>query len=484
MKKRFLAAMLVIVLILTMSLFILTGCNTGGKTERYQGVDLTEGATITASDSSKNASKLTDGSDSTWTTKTLGAYIEVDFGKVVNFNTIVICEPTDKVTLFEIYMFDATIGEYKLLYTQDRIDKYRMCAVEDVSSSKIKIIFNKFDKKISISNIEVFNCKDSRQDFVRQSYFSSSIDGTTNLTTIQTKKDDPDFKKSLDVLTDVILIGLVRLTEDATLECAYGIDNIKEDIRILKELTNGKINVHVTIMTGVKSGFKENSKAMVKLVKNDIEKFKENLKVFVSETDVDGIDYDWEYPQLAWEWNAYSEILIATKAVINGRQLSVALWPYGVSLSKEARAVIDTVNIMAYDQFDERGDHSSIYECGLGDMEYFLGLGFSKNQLLLGIPFYGRTTDKAGQWPLPDESYGKWNNFKEEYTYTDDKGTHTSSIYLNGYAMVRDKTALAIAYDLAGIMIFSFTCDLTYSSEYSLHKAVEFVLDQRLSVNK
>lgn len=47
--------------------------------------------------------------------------------------------------------------------------------------------------------------------------------------------------------------------------------------------------------------------------------------------------------------------------------------------------------------------------------------------------------------------------------------------------MVRDKTALALGYDLGGIMIFSSTADITYDSEYALHRAVTEVLNQRVS---
>lgn len=478
MCKKLLLSLIVLVMLISISA-ILLGCESN-KILRYSGIDLTDNATITASDNTKNSFKLTDDSDSQWTTKQQNANIIIDFGKQVLFNTVVICEPTDNVKRFEILIFDDATGNYTLLYTQDRIDNYRMCAFENVTAQKLKIVFNEFEKKVSISNIEVFNCADSRQSFTRQSYMTSTIEAN-GLTTIQSRKNDPDFKASLNVLTDIILIGCVRLTNSASLECPNGIDNLKEDIRIIKYLTNNKVKVHVTIMTGVESEFKANNNAMVNLVKSKLNDFKRNLLAFVNDVNPDGIDYDWEYPQLAWEWDAYGELMIATKSVINGRQLSVALWPYGVNLSKKARAAIDKVNIMAYDQFDKRGDHSSIYECGLDVIEYFIGLGFSKSQLLLGIPFYGRTVDKAAQWPLYEESYGKWSNYKESYDYTDEKGTHNSAIYLNGYAMVRDKTALAIAYDLAGIMIFSFNCDTKYSYEYSLHKAVEFVVHQRLT---
>lgn len=199
--------------------------------------------------------------------------------------------------------------------------------------------------------------------------------------------------------------------------------------------------------------------------------------------DVDGIDYDWEYPQMPGEWNAYDELILATKKAINGRELSVALWPYGVSLSDEAKSVLDTVNIMAYDQFDDRGDNSSIFGMGRDVIDYFMGKGFSKEQLRLGIPFYGRTADEYGIWTQFDsDKYGKWTNADYDFTYTNaDNETVSSTLFFNGYAMVRDKTALAISADLGGIMIFSSNSDDAATSTYSLHKAVKEVIDQRFA---
>lgn len=139
------------------------------------------------------------------------------------------------------------------------------------------------------------------------------------------------------------------------------------------------------------------------IVNDGLETYQKNLAAFVEENGIDGIDYDWEYPQLPHEWNAYSKLLIASKAAIQGRDLSVALWPYGVMLC----ACIDNVNMMAYDQFDERGDHSPIFEMGADATKHFLRLGFSKEQLCLGIPFYGRMAGGYAIWPSYDEDYGK-----------------------------------------------------------------------------
>ena len=273
------------------------------------------------------------------------------------------------------------------------------------------------------------------------------------------------------------------MNPDKTLECNCGLKNFKKDVALLKSF-NPDMKVRCTIMTNLVSGdFNGTNKALVKFSK-DLSEYKVNLAAFVQETGIDGVDYDWEYPQLPHEWHAYNKLLIESKDAIGDKDLSVALWPYKIKLSKEARECIDNVNIMAYDQFDERGDHSSIYEAGLEAIGYFEDLGFDKEQLCLGIPFYGRTADKYAIWPLYDEDYGKWDNYRENFTYTDEDGNeHTSTVYLNGYAMVRDKTALSLESGIGGIMIFHSLCDVSYKNEYSLHKAVKEVLDTRTETN-
>lgn len=443
--------------------------------------NLLAGAVVTASESQKSMQNLLDGSTSIWKATQQGASIEIDFQKETLFNTILLKEPSDTVQNFSIYTWKD--NDYQLLYQQDRIDESRLCAVEDTKTTKIKIVFDAFDKAVKLEEIEVYYLNDyHKKDFRVTSYLNSGIDESTGLTQVQSRENDPDYFNRYKTVTDAIIIGIVTLKEDGTLEYNTGKDNFIKDVQILKKM-NPEMQVRCTIMTGlVSENFNANKKAMVAFAKDKLEVYQQNLAAFVKETGVDGIDYDWEYPQLPHEWNAYSKLIVATKDAIGGRDLSVALWPYGVMLSKEARASIDTVNIMSYDQFDKRGDHSSIFEMGLDAVTYFSKLGFSNNQLNLGIPFYGRTADGYAIWPSYDSDYGKWTNYRENFKYTDADGAEqTSTVFLNGYAMVRDKTALALQMDLGGIMIFSSTVDIDYHNEFALHKAVKEVLDQRIA---
>lgn len=83
---------------------------------------------------------------------------------------------------------------------------------------------------------------------------------------------------------------------------------------------NGFIRIRLTSL--VPGDFNGTKKA---IVNDGLETYQKNLAAFVEETGIDGINYDWEYPQLPHEWNACSKLLIASKAAIQGRDLSVAL---------------------------------------------------------------------------------------------------------------------------------------------------------------
>lgn len=448
------------------------------KISDYNSENLLKTAKVTATENNEAMQKMLLGCK-IWTAKNTGAAVEIEFIDSIFINTIIFKEKSDCVKKFSIYYHDKS--KYRLLYTQDRIDSFRLCSFEDTKASKIKIVFDDFNGTVKVSDIGVYYFKEyNRTNFKVTSYLNSAIVENTAKTQIQTYADDKSYTDRFGILTDSIIIGAVKINTDASITASAGINNLKKDVEILKKI-NPSMKVRCTLMTGlVDDNFNANKKAIVKLVKNHLECYKKNLKKFIEETDIDGIDFDWEYPQLPHEWNAYGRLLIATKEVLKGADLSVALWPYGVNLSKEARACIDNVNIMAYDQFDNRGDHSSIYKCGQKSIDYFLSLGFSKQQLCYGIPFYGRTADKYNIWPPYDTEYGKWDNFRKNFTYySDDNKKRTSTVFLNSYAMVRDKTALALYNNLGGIMIFSSTADIPYNNTYALHKAVDEILKQR-----
>lgn len=154
--------------------------------------------------------------------------------------------------------------------------------------------------------------------------------------------------------------------------------------------------------------------------------------------------------------------------------------------SEKSVKAIEHVNLMAYDLFDKVGDHSNSFICGYNAIRKVINAGFKKEQILLGIPTYGRTVDRSGEaWPSIREDgkeLGLWNN-TINFEYTDSKSgqVKTSKAYLNSFAQARDKTALSFDSNIGGVMVFRAFCDAPFTSKYSLHKAINEVAKNRLS---
>ncbi|MGN1348446.1 MAG: glycoside hydrolase family 18 protein, partial [Acutalibacteraceae bacterium] len=220
-----------------------------------------------------------------------------------------------------------------------------------------------------------------------------------------------------------------------------------------------------------------------KFISSNIDKISVSIKAFVEKYDLYGVDYDWEYPQNISQWRAYDLIVNKTAEFT---KVTVAVAPWGVYFSKNARKNIEFVNIMAYDLFDNRGDHSNAYTAGFEAIQKLRRFGFENEQILLGIPTYGRTTDKSGTaWPTirsDGKDFGKWENLIKDYPYIDSETGEIKycDAYLDSYAEARDKTATALDEGAAGVMVFRAFCDAPYTEPYCLQKAIGEVIEQRM----
>ena len=185
------------------------------------------------------------------------------------------------------------------------------------------------------------------------------------------------------------------------------------------------------------------------------EKFVAQVIQFAEENQLDGIDFDWEFPETDAEVAGYIELLNGVQA--SGLIVSAALAPYdGIDLTPYA--VIDHIHIMSY---DHDGQHAT-YQQSRADVALFLDAGVPKEKLYLGIPFYGRRT----------------SNFDEEFSYAEIMANYApppdvdevENIYFNGIQSVRDKTRYAYENELGGIMIWELGQDT--QDETSLLKAI------------
>ncbi len=177
---------------------------------------------------------------------------------------------------------------------------------------------------------------------------------------------------------------------------------------------------------------------------------------------LDGVDIDWETPIDDAEWALCSETLCALGKALSaeGKGLSAALYPEHTGrLTPPARNALQTLNLMTYDQFDENGHHST-FTMMEEAVRQVLREGYAPEQILPGIPAYGRPLDRSPSWPL----------------YRD-AGLPADEEILNGAAYnctetVTQKTSFA-REAAGGVFFFHLLGDLPADSPLSLLHAAE-----------
>lgn len=263
-----------------------------------------------------------------------------------------------------------------------------------------------------------------------------------------------EFDSNIKVLTDAILNTAVYWDETGTLQTTEEFAPAMEkwnSLSLQNQLRWCTINPLGKLIRNSTAG----------QTIDTIEKRKtlsETILAFCKKHNFDGVDIDWEFP-LESEWEDFSSFVLTLQQVLasDNKQLSLALYPNNIFLSSAAITALDRVNIMAYDQFDEDGHHST-YETAELSIEYFTNYGFQPDQLCLGIPFYGRPTDASNKWPFYSEVAGE---LQDNENVKDD-------IFYNGRELVKKKTSLAKEKLLNGVMLYHIYCDLPAQEKNSL----------------
>lgn len=185
---------------------------------------------------------------------------------------------------------------------------------------------------------------------------------------------------------------------------------------------------------------------------------------------LDGVDVDWEYPDIE-NRSADDNVLLMRQLgdslhAIN-KELTAAVVHYGnqgEGTKDEIFEIVDWLNLMAYD--DDKGQpvpHSP-YSLAEKSINYWVKeRGLLPQKAVLGLPFYGKPRKEklshykdllaAGADPMKDEF---------------------DSVYYNGIATIKKKTELAVKEGLAGVMIWEISQDT--QDERSLLKAMNEIV--------
>lgn len=174
---------------------------------------------------------------------------------------------------------------------------------------------------------------------------------------------------------------------------------------------------------------------------------------------LDGIDLDWEHPRDAAEQNSYAVLLQDLKHVLHpaGRSVSITMAAWQ-ALPRSAFAAVDWIQVMAY---DHPGRHST-FENAQADVNKLIEAGAPPHKIMLGLPFYGRTIEKADRTLTYREIVDKYG--------TAPTADEVDGIYFNGPSMIERKTRYALDAKLAGVMIWELGQDA--SVQASLLQAI------------
>ncbi|MEI6049656.1 MAG: glycoside hydrolase family 18 protein [Bacteroidota bacterium] len=204
-------------------------------------------------------------------------------------------------------------------------------------------------------------------------------------------------------------------------------------------------------------------------------KFIMEVRQYIFENCLDGVDIDWEY------WTGYSNNVVVSAEsnalVTLLKDLKKELAPFNLGISIDLGAsdwggkhflneipdYVDHLQVMCYDftgTWTAPGPHSSFKDAiGSGNTVNSTGLaywvnyrGWPKQKVLLGVPFYGKDFDQGGGESL---SYA-YIIQQHPAAYKSDS---VNNIYYDGINTMAEKTQYVVDNQFSGIMIWEITQD-------------------------
>ncbi len=198
--------------------------------------------------------------------------------------------------------------------------------------------------------------------------------------------------------------------------------------------------------------------------------FIHKIAAYLKTYKLDGLDVDEEGPAINSNYGAFIKQL-ADSLKPKGLLLTTAVGWGNENIPNSAFQYFDWVNLMAYDytgDWDQKrpGQHSP-YWYAQKMISDFKKRGVKKEQLCLGVPFYG-----YGFYKLPG-SYS-YNSIITKYPDAWQKDQVGDTIYYNGMPTIWKKTKLALA-EVSGVMIWELSQDV--KGDKSLMKVISSTVD-------
>lgn len=382
--------------------------------------------------------------------------------KAVTFNTVRFKERGDRIDEITVEIPDGK-GSYQTVYRQDEVGIRLGVLDRTVTAAEVRVTVTSTQRPV-IEDITFENASATarKEKLHIVSYLTANMTDARN-----------NFDK-LDAVTDLILFGRTSWTQSGELDFGTeGTARFERDLAEIREAI-GSRQIDLWLCIGNFAAGSDRGKLLADPA--DRKRLVDNCVSAAKRYDLVGIDVDYEYPADATAWDNYALFLeeLGTALKKEGKLLSVALSPWGVRLSKAAIRGIDRVNIMSY-TLNDRKKRRHAFKITRTSIEYFTDLGFAPSRLVLGLAFYAMSVTQ------PDASYSGHPYHAYVQRYRTGIKTYTNQIedlYYGGRDLNRDKTILAIENGLAGAFSWHFGCDIAYSDDRSLFRAVKETADR------
>lgn len=198
-------------------------------------------------------------------------------------------------------------------------------------------------------------------------------------------------------------------------------------------------------------------------------RFVKELGELIEKYDLDGVDYNWEYPgyrfgqgyladsEVTADYEGLSKLLFATREMFTQRGwtnkvITLAYYPDGrqEQLLRD-HGIAEQADLLHMMSYDQGGSHHSTLEYGKKSADQGKRI-LPARQLTMGVPFYGRHS-RSGDWTTYEDLVQRYwpLDFAKDAVDAPDKG---ATIGFNGVSTMSLKTNYTLQQGLAGVMIW------------------------------
>lgn len=196
------------------------------------------------------------------------------------------------------------------------------------------------------------------------------------------------------------------------------------------------------------------------------EKFVINLMEVLKKYDLDGVDYNWEYPgyvmgrgyseqeEINKDYQGLAALLRETRDAfgMSGKFVTLAYYPDGKQESLlqgiEADRFAHLMHAMSY---DGRGRQHSSRDLAEDTVLQAVAVNMPLDQVTMGLPFYGRNS-MDGDWKTYEDIVQQHDPLDEDTDVVDDARGGTMGF--NGRETIKWKVRHAIRAEMGGVMIW------------------------------